>query len=131
MVKELVEQGWVVVVYNRRGHKKEELISQKEAESMKSVSLDFVAIERQESATNTSRSQSNSPELRAHCKGLLCDEGKRTPSQPSHRSTEDGAHKRKVWPMYCDMEDMHEVCDCDLCVCGLVLRCPRYICEFL
>lgn len=108
MVTELVKQGWVVVVYNRRGHKKEELISQ-EAEAMKSVSLDFVAIERPESVTKPSRSHSNSPELRAHVKAFSGDGGKGTPPLSSHRTTEDGAQTRKVWPMYCDMEDMHEV----------------------
>lgn len=109
MVAQLMSQGWVAVVYNRRGHRKEEVPSQK-SKSMKSVSLDFIAIERQHSGSAKSRSRSRSPEIKASSKGILPEKGKETRSLLAHmQHNDDVSEKRKVWPMYCDMEDMHEV----------------------
>lgn len=98
----------MVVVYNRRGHKHADLTSQKETESMKSVSLEFVAIERQHSVSKISSSRSHSPEILAACKGIS-SEGAKGEALLRGSSTDSGEQIRKVWPMYCDMEDMHEV----------------------
>lgn len=109
MVAQLMSQGWVAVVYNRRGHRKEEVPSQK-SKSMKSVSLDFIAIERQHSGSAKSRSRSRSPEIKASSKGILPEKRKESRLLLAHmQHNDDGSKKRKVWPMYCDMEDMHEV----------------------
>jgi hypothetical protein len=111
MVAELVQAGWVVVVYNRRGHKQMEFASKREAESTRHVKMSYVALEKQGSASLPSSPQSD--EIMAARSIYASAEDSSTFCDASNKPNKCVADGRKVWPMYCDMADMHDVrCPC-------------------
>jgi hypothetical protein len=109
MVAEMVKCGWVAVVYNRRGHK-EVMSPESEGEPDEgkegTMSLLYSGASSPDHESNVNIMTAAKQHIVRSFSGLE-EDAALVPTCLRH-------HRKRVWPMYSDMQDMHEVSGCGI-----------------